>query len=173
MLIRYLILQKGSALNPSYSKASSQFACLHVWVSSLGFNSQFYGHSGTTHKISPLLLHATSFKFYLPLDVHRKSVHASYKSEALHNFISPFQVVMPIQTSGKCTVVDSREHPWPRHEWLERSQILIFLWYDQPRGVVVRVSDYWSWGPEFDSRFCHGNFSLKGKILLATMVWVV
>jgi hypothetical protein len=44
---------------------------------------------------------------------------------------------------------------------------------DQPRGLVVRVSDYWSWGPRFDSRFCHGDFSLKGKIPMATMVWVV
>jgi hypothetical protein len=32
---------------------------------------------------------------------------------------------------------------------------------DQPRGLVVGVSDYWSWGPEFDSRLYHGDFSLK------------
>jgi hypothetical protein len=44
---------------------------------------------------------------------------------------------------------------------------------DQPRGLVVRVSDYWSWDSGFDSRFCHGDFSLKGKIPMATMVWVV
>jgi hypothetical protein len=41
---------------------------------------------------------------------------------------------------------------------------------DQPRGLVVRVSDYWSWGTGFDSRFCHGDFPLKGKIPMATMV---
>jgi hypothetical protein len=45
--------------------------------------------------------------------------------------------------------------------------------YDQPRGLVVRVSGYWSGGPWFDSRFCHGDFSLKGKIPMGTMVWVV
>jgi hypothetical protein len=44
---------------------------------------------------------------------------------------------------------------------------------DQPRGLVVRVSDYWSWGTGFDSRFCHGDFSLKRKIPMATMVWVI
>jgi hypothetical protein len=44
---------------------------------------------------------------------------------------------------------------------------------DQPRGLVVRVSDYWSWGPGFDSRFYHRDFSLKGKIPMVTMVWVV
>jgi hypothetical protein len=33
--------------------------------------------------------------------------------------------------------------------------------------VLVRVSDYWSsWG--FDSRFHHGDFSLKGKIPMVT-----
>jgi hypothetical protein len=46
------------------------------------------------------------------------------------------------------------------------------LW-NQPRGLVVRVSDYWSSGPGFDSRFYHEDFSLKGKILMVTMVWVV
>jgi hypothetical protein len=49
----------------------------------------------------------------------------------------------------------------------------IYLTHDQPRGLVVRVSDYRSWGHGFDSRFCHVNFSLKGKIPLAYMVWVV
>jgi hypothetical protein len=44
---------------------------------------------------------------------------------------------------------------------------------DQPRGLVVRVPGYWSWGPGFDSRFYHGNFSLKGKLPMVTMVWVV
>jgi hypothetical protein len=48
-----------------------------------------------------------------------------------------------------------------------------FMFRDQPRGLVVKVSDYWSWGPGFDSWFCHGDFSLKGKILMVTMVWVV
>jgi hypothetical protein len=38
---------------------------------------------------------------------------------------------------------------------------------------VVRVSDYWPWGPGFDSRFYHGDFSLKGNIPMVTMVWVV
>jgi hypothetical protein len=42
-------------------------------------------------------------------------------------------------------------------------------WY-QPRCLVFRVSDYWS---GFDSRFCHGDFSLKGKISMVTIVWVV
>jgi hypothetical protein len=44
---------------------------------------------------------------------------------------------------------------------------------DQPHGRVVRVSDYWSWGPRFNSRFYHGDFSLKRKIPMVTMVWVV
>jgi hypothetical protein len=35
---------------------------------------------------------------------------------------------------------------------------------DQPRGIVVRVSDYWSWGPGFDSWFYHGDCFLKGNI---------
>jgi hypothetical protein len=43
---------------------------------------------------------------------------------------------------------------------------------DQPRGIVVRLSDYWSWGPGFDSRFYHGYFSLKRKIPMVTVVWV-
>ena len=30
---------------------------------------------------------------------------------------------------------------------------------DQPRGLVVKVSDYWPWSPGFDSRFYHGDFS--------------
>jgi hypothetical protein len=55
------------------------------------------------------------------------------------------------------------------HHWI--------LWHTfrqiyQPRGLVVRVSDCWLWGPGFDSRVCHGDFSLKGKIPLATMVWI-
>jgi hypothetical protein len=44
---------------------------------------------------------------------------------------------------------------------------------DQLRGLVVRVSDYWSSGPGFDSRLYHGDFSLKGKIPIVTRVWVV
>jgi hypothetical protein len=44
---------------------------------------------------------------------------------------------------------------------------------DQPRGLVVWVSEYWSWRPGFDSRFRHGDFSLKGTIPLTTMVWVI
>jgi hypothetical protein len=38
---------------------------------------------------------------------------------------------------------------------------------------VFGVSDYWSWGPRFDSRLHHGDFSFKGKIPIVTMVWVV
>jgi hypothetical protein len=38
---------------------------------------------------------------------------------------------------------------------------------------VVRVSDYWSLGPGFDSQFYHGNFPLEGRIPVVTMVWVV
>ena len=30
------------------------------------------------------------------------------------------------------------------------NKALYFLGTDQPRGLVVRVSDYWSWGPGFD-----------------------
>jgi hypothetical protein len=44
---------------------------------------------------------------------------------------------------------------------------------DQPRGLEVRVSDHWSWGPGFDSRSYHGDFSLTGKIPMVTIVWVV
>jgi hypothetical protein len=43
---------------------------------------------------------------------------------------------------------------------------------DQPSDLVVRVSNYWSYGPGFDSRFYHGGFSLKGKIPMVIMVWV-
>jgi hypothetical protein len=34
--------------------------------------------------------------------------------------------------------------------------------WDQPRSLVVRVSDYWSWGSGFDSRFYMGIF-LEGE----------
>jgi hypothetical protein len=44
---------------------------------------------------------------------------------------------------------------------------------DQPRGLMVRTSDYFPWGPEFEYRFFCGNFSLQRKIPIATMVWVV
>jgi hypothetical protein len=37
----------------------------------------------------------------------------------------------------------------------------------------VRASDYWSSGPGFESWFYHGDFSLKWKIPMVTMVWVV
>jgi len=144
MLINHLTLNKKFALNPSYSDASCQFACLHVSVNSFGVNSPFSGHGETTHKISPLLLHATSFKFYLPLDVPRKSVHTSYKSAALHNVISPLQVVMPIRTRGKCTVVDSQEHLWPWHAWRRRSHILRFLWY-MPVNFSYNILGYCSY----------------------------
>jgi hypothetical protein len=51
---------------------------------------------------------------------------------------------------------------------------LAYIWrQDQPRCLVVRISDYWSWGHGFDSRFYHGDFSLKGKIPMVTIVWVV
>jgi hypothetical protein len=39
---------------------------------------------------------------------------------------------------------------------------------DSTGGLVVRVSDYWLWGSRFDSRFYHGEFSLKGKIPMVT-----
>jgi hypothetical protein len=55
---------------------------------------------------------------------------------------------------------------------IKRNVIFYITITDQPRGLVVRVSDYWSWGPEFDSRLYYGNFSLKGKIPMVTMVWV-
>jgi hypothetical protein len=38
--------------------------------------------------------------------------------------------------------------------------------------LVVRTADYQTWILGFDSWFCHGNFPLQGKILIATMVWV-
>jgi hypothetical protein len=34
---------------------------------------------------------------------------------------------------------------------------------DQPRGLVVSVSDYYSGGPGFDSLLYHGDFSLIGE----------
>jgi hypothetical protein len=68
-------------------------------------------------------------------------------------------------------------YTWRYHCSLELSPEAFLKWYtwtyNQPRGLVDTVSDYWSWGPGFDSQFCHGDFSLKGKIPLATLVWVV
>jgi len=75
MLIHYLTFKERKCFKSFLFRCILAFACLQVSVSSLRVNSQFYGHGETTHKISPLLLHATSFKFYLPLDVPRKSVH--------------------------------------------------------------------------------------------------
>jgi hypothetical protein len=77
--------------------------------------------------------------------------------------------------------------PWKIHFVPHRSELVKFvkvnLWMlmfavtvllnDQPRGLVVRVSVYWSWSPGFDYRFCHGDFSLKGKIPMVTIGWVV
>jgi hypothetical protein len=60
-----------------------------------------------------------------------------------------------------------------RFEPFENCNELHYVSSNQPRGLVVRVSEYWSWGPGFDSRFYHGDFSLKGKIPMVTMVWVV
>jgi hypothetical protein len=37
----------------------------------------------------------------------------------------------------------------------------MYMSRDQPHGLVIRISDYWSWGPGFDSRFCNGDFSMK------------
>ena len=45
--------------------------------------------------------------------------------------------------------------------------------YDQPHGLVVGASDYWSRGPGFDSRLYHGNFLCGGRIPVVSMVWVV
>jgi uncharacterized heparinase superfamily protein len=53
-----------------------------------------------------------------------------------------------------------------------RSFVVIFT-EDQPRGLVVRASDYLSRGPGFDSRLNHGNFPCRGRIPVVTMVWVV
>jgi hypothetical protein len=53
------------------------------------------------------------------------------------------------------------------------SCFVIITFSDQPHGLMVGVSDYWSWGPGFDSRFYHGDFSVKGKIPMMSMVWVV
>jgi hypothetical protein len=33
---------------------------------------------------------------------------------------------------------------------------------NQPRGLVVTVSDYWSRGPGFNSCFYRGDFSVEG-----------
>jgi uncharacterized heparinase superfamily protein len=70
---------------------------------------------------------------------------------------------------------------WPRYQ--NRVFRNVSLWNkedgesnfvsDQPHGLVVRVSDYWSWGPGVNSQFYHGDFSLKGKILMVTVVCVV
>jgi hypothetical protein len=51
------------------------------------------------------------------------------------------------------------------------SIVFYILFIDQPRGLVVRVSVFWSWGTGFDYRFCHRDFSLKRKIPMATTVW--
>jgi len=42
--------------------------------------------------------------------------------------------------------------------------------WDQPRGLVVRVSDYYSWGPAFDSRLYRGNFPWRGDHGLGRLV---
>jgi hypothetical protein len=34
-------------------------------------------------------------------------------------------------------------------------------------------SDYWPWGPAFDSRLDPEDYCLKGKIPMVTMVWIV
>jgi hypothetical protein len=43
---------------------------------------------------------------------------------------------------------------------------------DRPRDLVIKASHYKTWGPEFDSRFCRGNFPFQGNISTVTMVWV-
>jgi hypothetical protein len=58
------------------------------------------------------------------------------------------------------------------HRWW-RNVLLYNRNFDQPRSLVVRVSEYWSWYPWFDSWLCHGDFSLKGKFPTVTMVRVV
>ena len=53
------------------------------------------------------------------------------------------------------------------------SNMMFILYYDQPRGLVVRASAYKPRGPEFDSRLYHEDFPCGGRIPVVTMVWVV
>ena len=54
------------------------------------------------------------------------------------------------------------------------AQNFVFNRYaDQPRGLVVRASGYYSRSPGFDSRLYHGDFPCGGRIPVVTIVWVV
>jgi hypothetical protein len=51
--------------------------------------------------------------------------------------------------------------------------LYIIAYADQPRGLVVRASEYETRGPGFDSRLYHGSFSRRGRMPVVTMLWVV
>jgi hypothetical protein len=94
-----------------------------------------------------------------------RSVVDASRSRCVENFYVPW--------GGNCSLCPGCPIGKGRPCRTGNLSLSIFLFPDQPRGLVVRVSDYWSWGPGFDSRFYRGNFSLKGKFPMVTMVWIV
>ena len=56
---------------------------------------------------------------------------------------------------------------------LTSNHILLYIAFDQPRGLVVRASGYKSQGPGFDSRLYHGDSPCGGRLPVVTMVCVV
>jgi hypothetical protein len=65
--------------------------------------------------------------------------------------------------------------PQPGGETTKSIRDMWWYWkkiYTFHYSLVIRVSDYWSWGLGFDSRFYHGDFPLKSKIPMVTTVWV-
>jgi hypothetical protein len=76
-------------------------------------------------------------------------------------------------TLGGIYIYDIRRQRVKKKQWLLlckekpiHSSLTFSLQFkiDQPHGLVVRVSDYWSWGPGFDSRFHHGDHGVGSSV---------
>jgi hypothetical protein len=64
---------------------------------------------------------------------------------------------------------------WPFHTFHISNNIHQFFPFTLPcmwRASWFGGRSFWLLITRFDSRFCHGNFPLQGKIPIATMVWV-
>jgi hypothetical protein len=100
---------------------------------------------------------------YLNYTTKQEVFHSLYSvGLPVPNFV---HILLSIRVSWQVHLIDTKQRK--KREPSSTSQIL--LWIMWPAS--------WSSGQSFwlliDSRFCYGDFSLKGKIPMATMVWVV
>ena len=132
---------------------------LNILFISTTFFFLFSFFSSSLSSFLPFTNHITSHLFISGAQLRQKKTHYAKLIELTTN-ANASDFCLGVAGSNLGSEVTPTTLQFQFSSILSRKIPHQYLKSDQPRGLVVRASDYKPRGPGFDSRLYHGNFSL-------------